>query len=124
MAKVTLRSTHGLVTLPNLMWIGNPPSWPVTANKQMEEAVMSDKSRRFAFFGVKRDWGIVLGFLTKTQLDIMTTLNSYNEVLQFVNHNEDDTEYDVVISSFSYWPERMDIRQLGRYRVEMMLRES
>lgn len=124
MARVTLRSTHGLVTLPNLVWIGSPPSWPVTANKQMEEATMSDKSRRFAFFEVKRDWGIILGFLTKAQLDTMTTLNSYGEVLQFVNYNEDDTEYDVAISSFNYRPERMDIRQLERYRVEMTLRES
>lgn len=121
---VTLESTVGVITLPGLMWIGSPPLWPITANKQMEEAVMSDKSRRFAFFDVKREWGIVLGYLSKTQLDVMRTLNDYKEVLQFVNYNEDDTEYDVVISSFSYQPERMDIRQLERYRVEMALRES
>jgi len=90
----------------------------------MKEATMLDGSRSFAFFGVKHVWGIVLGFLTKTQLDAMKTLNSYNEVLQFVNHNEDTTEYDVVISSFNYEPERMDIRQLERYRVEMTLKES
>lgn len=121
---VTLESTVGVVTLPGLMWIGSPPSWPVSSNKEMEEAVMSDRSRRFAFWGVKREWGIGLGYLSKTELDIMTTLNGYNEVLKFINNNEDGTEYEVVISSFSHEPERMDIRQLERYRIEMTLREA
>lgn len=125
MASVTLESVAGgLVTLPNLMFIGSPPSWPVSSSKQMEEAIMSDKSRRFAFFGVKREWSIGLGYLDKTQLDAMLLINSYNEVLKFVNNNEDVTEYEVVISSFSHEPERMDIRQLERYRIEMTLREA
>lgn len=121
--KVTLQSTVGRITLPGLMWMGSPPNWPVSANKQMEEATMMDKSRRFAFFGVKREWGIGLGFLTKDQLDIMITLNGYNEILEFVNNNEDADTYDVVIVSFSYEPERMDARRLERYKVEMTLRE-
>lgn len=122
---VTLESVAGgLVVLPGLMWIGSPPNWSVSSNKQMEEAIMSDKSRRFAFFSVKREWGIGLGYLSKTQLDTMTLLNSYNEILKFKNHNEDATEYEVVISLFRYEPERMDIRQLERYKVEMTLREA
>lgn len=122
--KVTLESVAGgLVTLPGLMWIGRSPSWPVSSTKEMEVATMSDKSRRVAFFDEKREWGIILGFLTKTQLDIMRTINSYKEILQFVNNNEDATEYDIYISSFSHEPERMDIRQLERYRTEMTLRE-
>ena len=121
---VTLESTAGLVTLPGLKWIGSPPSWPVSSNKQMEEAVMSDKSRRFAFFGVKREWGIILGYLSKTQLDAMLLLNFYNEILKFKNHNEDATEYEIVIASFNHEPERMDIRQLERYKIEMTLREA
>lgn len=122
---VTLESVAGgLVVLPGLMWIGPTPSWPVSSNKQMDEGSMSDRSRRFAFFGIKREWGITLGFLTKIQLDDMTTLNSYNEVLKFVNPNEDMTEYNVVISAFSHRPERMDLRQLKRYRVEMTLRQG
>jgi len=124
MADVTLESTVGVVTLPNLRFIGGPPSWPVSSSKQVEEAVMSDGSKRFAFFQVKREWGIALGYLSKTQLDAMILLNSYNEVLKFVNNNEDGIEYNVVISSFSYEPERMDIRQMERYKVEMTLREA
>jgi len=124
MADVTLESTVEKVTLPGLMWIGSPPSWPVSTDKQMEEATMSDKSRRFAFFGVKREWGIGLGYLTKAQLEVMRTLNGYNEILKFVNNNEDATEYNIVIVAFSHEPERMDIRQMERYKVEMTLRES
>ena len=125
MADVTLLSTTlGLLTLPNLMFMGSPPSWPVSSNKQMVEAIMSDRSRQFAFFGEKREWGIALGFLTKTQLDDLTTYNELNEILTFVNNNEDATPYCVVISAFSYEPERTDIRQLERYKVEMTLREA
>jgi len=121
---VTLESVAGgLVVLPGLMWIGSPPSWPVSSTKQIEVAVMMDKSRRVAFFDEKREWGVVLGFLTKIQLDIMRTLNSYKEVLKFINNNEDATEYTIYISSFRHNPERMDIRQLERYKVEMTLRE-
>jgi len=125
MADVTLESTTlGRITLPQLTWMGSPPSWPVSANKQMITAVMSDRSRQFAFFGTKRELGIVLGFLTKTQLDTLITYNELNEILTFINNNEDATEYSVVISAFSYEPERMDIRQLNRYRVEMTLKEA
>ena len=121
---VTLESVAGgLVVLPGLMWIGSPPSWPVSSTKQMEVATMMDKSRRVAFFDEKREWGIILGFLTKVQLDIMRTLNGYKENLKFINNNEDATEYTIYISSFRHNPERMDIRQLSRYRVEMTLRE-
>ena len=125
MANVTLESTTlGLITLPRLTWMGSPPSWPVSSNKQMIEAVMSDRSRQFAFFGEKREWKIALGFLTKAQLDNLITYNELNEILTFVNNNEDTTPYSVVISAFSYEPERMDIRQLNRYKVEMTLREA
>lgn len=122
---VTLESVAGgVVTLPGLMWIGPTPSWPVSSNKQMDEGTMSDRSKRFAFFPIKREWGIGLGYLTKAQLDIMTTLNSYNEVLKFINNNEDATEYNVVMSAFRHRPERMDLRQLERYRVEITLRQA
>jgi len=122
---VTLESTTlGLITLPNLMWIGSPPSWPVSSNKQMIEAVMSDRSRHFGFFGIKREWGIGLGFLTKTQLDNMKTLNALPEILILVNNNEDANPYNVVITVFSHEPERMDVRQLERYKIEMTLREA
>ena len=122
---VTLESVAGgLVRLPGLMWLGPTPSWPVSSNKQLDESTMSDGSKRFAFFPIKREWGITLGFLTTAELDVMRTLNSYNEVLKFVNNNEDATEYNVVISAFSHRPERMDLRQLKRYRVEITLRQA
>jgi len=110
-------------TLPGLMWIGNPPMWSVTTEKQTEEAVMSDKSRRFAFFDEKREWSVGLGFLNKDNLDIMLALNALKQILRFQNNNEDNTWYYVVISQFSHEPERMDARQLERYKIEMILRE-
>ena len=54
----------------------------------------------------------------------MRTRNALPEILTLVDTNEDATEYDVVISSFRHEPERMDVRQLNRYRVEMTLREA
>ena len=121
---VTLESpTLGLVVLPGLMWIGSPPDWPVSSDKQMIVAVMSDRSRHVGFFGIKQEWGIVLGFLSKTQLDSMRTLNALPEILTLVNNNEDAEEYDVVISAFRHKPERMDVRQLERYKIEMTLKE-
>jgi len=123
MADVTLESTVGVVTLPNLRFIGGPPSWPVSSNKQVEEALMSDGSKRVAFFKVKREWSIALGYLDKDQLDAIILLNSYNEILKFVNNNEDAIEYNVVITAFGYEPERVDLRHMERYKVEMTLRE-
>ena len=120
---VYLGPSGAMIKLPCLTFMGKAPSWPVSANKEMEVATMSDKSKRVAFFGTKRELGIVLGFLNKTDLDRMTALNELNQVLDFQNNNEDDTIYEVVISSFRYEPERMDIRQLERYKVEMTLRQ-
>ena len=112
-------------TLPKLEWLGgSPPSWSVSSNKQMEEAVMSDKSRRYAFFGVKQEFGIGLAYLNKMWLDRMRALNALNQVLRFQNNNDDSIWHEVVIVSFRDEPERMDIRQLERYKVEMTLREA
>jgi len=123
MADVYLGPSGAMIKLPSLTFMGKAPSWPVSVNKKMEVALMSDKSNRVAFFGTKREQGIALGFLNKTDLDRMTALNELNQVLDFQNNNEDDTIYKVVISAFRYEPERMDIRQLERYRVEMTLRQ-
>jgi len=121
---VLLGPAGAMVKLPHLMWLkGSPPIWSVSSNKQMEMATMMDKSRRVAFFDVKREYNIGLAYLSKAQLDIMTTLNALNQILYFVNNNEDARCYEVVISSFRHEPERMDIRQLERYKIEMTLKE-
>ena len=123
MANVYLGPAGSMSRLPNLMFMGSPPSWPVYSNKEVEVAKMSDKSKRVAFFGTKGEWGIALGFLTKVQLDDIRGLNELNQILDFQNNNEDDTIYRVFISAFRHEPERMDVRQLERYKVEMTLRE-
>jgi len=47
-----------------------------------------------------------------------------NQILRFKNEHEEDVWYDVVITSFSHEPERMDIRQLERYKVSITLEEA
>jgi len=124
MADVWLGPAGSEVLLPKIRFIGSAPSWPISSDKQLEEATMSDGSKRFAFFKIKRVWGIGLGYLDKDQLDAMTLLNSYNQILRLQNNNEDATWYDVVIASFSHEPVRIDLRGMERYRVEMTLREA
>ena len=122
--EVKLGPEDDFTALPKLMWLkGSPPSWTVSSNKQTEEAVMSDKSRRIAFFDEKREWSIGLGYLSRAQLDSMKAKNALKQILYFVNYNEDTVCYEVYISSFRYEPERMDIRQLKRWKIEMALRE-
>ena len=122
--KVYLGLPGSEIKLPELMWLkGSPPTWSVSSNKEIEVAKMMDKSRRINFFGVKREWSVGFGYLSKSQLDVLRGLNALNQILHFQNNNEDTTWYDVYISSFSHEPERMDIRQLERYKIEMTLKE-
>ena len=124
MADVKLGPSGSETTLPGLIFIGGSPPWPVFFDKQVEKAEMSDGSRRWAFFGVKREWTLGFGFLTIAQLNTLKGLVALNQILRFQNNNEDATWYDVVIASFSYDPERTDIRSLGRYKCTMTLQEA
>jgi len=122
--KVYLGPVYSEIELPELKWLkGSPPTWSVSSNKEIEVAKMMDKSRRINFFGVKREWRIGFGYLSKSQLDVLRDLNALKQVLHFQNNNEDTTWYNVYISSFRHEPERMDIRQLERYKIEMTLKE-
>ena len=124
MADVNLGPAGAEITLPALKFMGGPPSLPVSANKQIEEAEMSDKSKRWAFYGIKREWPLIFGYLTLAELNVLRGLNDLNQVLRFQNNNEDATWYNVVITSFRHDPERTDIRSLGRYKCEMILSEA
>jgi hypothetical protein len=103
--------------------MGNPPAWPVSTKKQMEKAKMSDGSINVAFFGTKKVFTIKYGFLTDDELTIFKSLNALNQILRFKNEHEEDIWYNIFISSFSHDPERMDIRQLERYKMSMTLEE-
>jgi len=124
LANVYLGPEGSETVLPRLEAIGDSlPAWPVSTDKQAEKAKMSDGSYRWAFFGTKKVFEIAYGNLSSTQLETLKALNELNQVLRFKNEYEEDVWYDVVISRFSNEPERMDIRQLERYRVTMTLEE-
>ena len=109
--------------LPRLSAMGEIPLWTVSTNKQIEEATMSDRSYSYAFFGTKKVFQSPLGFVSSSELEVLKALNELNQVLRFKNEHEEDVWYNVVIISFTHEPERMDMRQLNRYKVSMTLKE-
>lgn len=114
----------GTELLPAVKWVGTPPDWPVTMDPQTEEATMSDKSRRWAFFGGVNDWGIAFGYLTLAQLNTLRALVALKQTLKFQNNFVDATTYDVVITAFSYEPTFPTMRGFPRWNAEMTLREA
>ena len=123
MANVYLGPEGSETRLPRLESLGDLPDWPVSTKKQAEKAKMSDGSYRWAFFGTKKVFYIAYGFLSASWLVTFKALNELNQVLRFKNQYEEDVWYDVVISDFGHDPERMDIRQLNRYKITMTLEE-
>ena len=124
MANIWLGPSGSETKLPTMMSMGRPPSWPVTTKKQMERATMSDKSSKFAFFGTLKVFQIGYGYLTAEQLEIFKAFNELKQILRYKNEHEEDVWYNVVITSFTHEPERMDIRQLDRYKISMTLEET
>ena len=124
MADVLLGISGSEVTLPQLSFMGSPPMWSESSNKQIEKAVMSDGSFNWNFTKIAKIWTIELGFLSNAWLVTLRGLNALNQILRFKDENKADIWYDVVITSFNDEDERMDIRQLDRYRVSMTLEEA
>lgn len=124
MSNVYLGPSGSETKLPKLTWLGSPPSWPVSTSKQVEEAKMSDGSIKVAFFGTLKVFQVSYGYLTKLQLEIFEALNELKQILRFKNEYKEDVWYHVLMSDFSSEPERMDIRQLERYKISMTLKET
>jgi len=124
MDNVFLGPSGSETKLPRLTFMGSPPAWPVTTKKQIEKATMSDRSIKVAFFGTLKIFQINYGYLTIAQLEQFKALNELNQILRFKNEHEEDVWYSVFISAFSHDPERMDIRQLDRYKISMTLEET
>ncbi len=125
MPNVYLGPSGSETKLPRLTWLGDsPPSWSTSTSKDVEKARMLDGSIKVAFFGTKKVFQIAYGYLNSTWLEIFKALNELNQILRFKNEHEEDVWYHVLISEFSHMPERMDIRQLERYRITMTLEET
>ena len=124
MANVYLGPLGAETLLPVLRFIGSPPSLSVEMGKQIERGTMSDGSRRWALFPIRRTWPLVLGYLSLAQLNILRNLNALNQSLHFQDNNVDATWYYVMITSCNFDHERTDIRNLGRFKCEMTLEEA
>jgi len=131
LADVLLGPSGVETPLPSVKFIGSPPAWPISTNKRLEKAQMSDGSYRWAFFGTKKVFEIGFGYLTDAQLTILKNLNALNQILRYKNKHEEDVWYDVIISSFSHEPERVDLRnsvcggcRLDKYITRMTLEET
>jgi hypothetical protein len=85
------------ITLPSIAI-----ALPITIRKKVDRAEMSDGSARYAFFKEYKGWELTFPKLTKTELDDLITLRSYNQILKWQNNDESATWYDVVITDFSY----------------------
>ena len=111
--------------LPVVKYVGAAPDYPMTINPQTEEATMSDKSRRLAFFDSVEDFGIGWGYLTLPQLNTLKALVELHQILKFRNDFVDDTEeYDVYIAGFSYQPVFSGMRGYKYFKADMTLREA
>lgn len=124
MANVLLGVSGSEITLPALSFMGGAPKWSESSNKQIEKAVMSDGSFRWNFTKIAKTWTLELGYLSNAWLVTLRHLNALNQILRFKDKNKADIWYDVVIISFNDEDERMDIRQLDRYKVYMTLEEA
>lgn len=123
MASVFLGPSGDEEKLPTLEALGTIPTWTVQTKIQSTKSKMSDGSYQWDFFDHKKVFQVSFGYLTNTELSIFKTLNALNQILRFKNEFEEDVWYDIVISDFSHDPERVDVRQLDRYRIKMTLEE-
>jgi len=85
---------------------------------------MSDGSIKVAFFGTLKVFQVSYGYLNSAWLEAFKALNELKQILRFKNEYEEDVWYHVLMSDFSHEPERMDIRQLERYKISMTLKET
>jgi len=110
--------------LPVVKYVGAAPGYPVTIDPQTEEATMSDKSRRLAFFDSVEDFSIGWGYLRLDQLNTLKALVELHQILKFRNDFVDATEYDVYITGFSYAPVFSGMRGYKYFKADMTLREA
>jgi hypothetical protein len=125
MADLKLGISGSEVTLPQISWnAGSPPGMPVTHNKTIDSARMSDGTVLYALFGIKLEWTITWNNLTYTELSSLQTIHGYNVALRFQNNWDSATWYNVVILSFKHDPKLDSFhRTTKRYTATIVLRE-
>lgn len=97
MAVRKLGLPYSEITLPSIAI-----ALPVAIHKKVERAEMSDGSGRYNYGKEYKVWKITFPKITKSELDDLITLRSYNQILRWQNNDESADWYDVVITDFSY----------------------
>lgn len=78
-------------------------SMPIDMPKQIEKAVMSDRSFRWAFFKEYKKWKLKWVKLTKAELDIIIArYGPVDQITTWKNADEFAGTKNVVITDFSY----------------------
>ena len=124
MANVWLGPEGSETVLPKVTFIGATPEWPVTTKKQIDKVRMVDGEFRRNYGKIKRSWVISFGYLSDAELTDLKNKNALKQILRFKNENEEDVWYEVDVISLEHNPERVDIRQLKRYKATMVLEEA
>ena len=88
----------GGVAVPGTFTISLPTDYP----KQIEQAVMSNRSFRWAFFKKYRKWKISWVKLTIAELDGLIVRYAVDAITTWKNTDERADVIDVVITDFSY----------------------
>jgi hypothetical protein len=125
MPSLKLGTSGSEVTLPVLGRIGGVPTINVNESPQLQEATMSDGSRRVARFTTKRSWdGLRWDALTLSQLAVFQGLSAIDAPLRFQLGHEGTTWYTVYISAFAWEPDLSTSGPVGAwYSVTLSLRE-
>ena len=109
----------GAVAVPGTFTISLVTDYP----KQIEQAVMSDGSFRWAFFKKYRKWKIAWTVLTIAELDALIVRYAVNAITTWKNTDERADVIDVVITDFSY--DVIDpISATKLYKASMSLEEA
>ena len=85
------------VTLPKVR-----VSLPVTVDKGVDRAEMSDGSTRWGFYKKYRNWELTFPYLTRAELTALEVLHSFNQILKWQDTDVSETWYNVVITDFSF----------------------
>jgi len=104
MPDIKLGLTGAETTLPKIRWMGSAPNNAIPQNKQLQRAVMSDGSKRFGEFAIKREWSFVWVPVSAADKLTFDTIHNLEGVLHFQNNWESAAWHDVVIVSFAATP--------------------
>ncbi len=122
MGEIKLGPVGREITLPTPRFRGSL-NWPVTVERSVEEAQMSDGSFRVNFQRYDRQvWPLEWDLLTAEELEDFEWLRGLRESLHYQNTWDSEAWYTVYIAEYERQP-LVDLETEGLYRVRMTLKE-